>query len=77
MATAFVGRLQAYGQALDADDQNALADALRRNLYRDRDMGGIEHALSKAVMATAKQLDKQSDISLMQGQIDIGLTLKA
>jgi hypothetical protein len=40
-------------------------------------MGGIEHALSKAVMATAKQLDKQSDISLMQGQIGIGLTLKA
>jgi hypothetical protein len=40
-------------------------------------MDGIEQALSKAVMATAKQLDKQPDKSLMQGQISISLTLKA
>jgi cytochrome b pre-mRNA-processing protein 3 len=77
MATAFVGRVQAYGQALDEDDLDALAAALRRNLYRDRDMNGIEQALSKAVMATAKQLDKQPDKSLIQGQIGIALTLKA
>jgi hypothetical protein len=69
--------VRAYSQALDADDQDALAAALRRNLYRDRDMDGIEQALSKAVMATAKQLDKQPDKSLMQGQIGIALTLKA
>ncbi len=41
--------------------KNALASALRRNLYRDQDMNGMEIRLSKEVLKAAKQLDKQSD----------------
>lgn len=74
MATAFVGRMQAYSQALDANDGASLAAALRRNLYRDRDVGGIETGLSKAIMKTAINMDKQSDQSLLQGCIETTLS---
>lgn len=75
MATAFVGRLQAYSKALDDNDGEALAAALIRNLYRDREMGGIESHLSKAVLKAATRLKNQSDQSLMLGQIDLALDL--
>ncbi|MGB1036399.1 MAG: ubiquinol-cytochrome C chaperone family protein, partial [Candidatus Puniceispirillales bacterium] len=75
MATAFVGRVQAYSQALDANDKEALASALRRNLYRDQDMDGMENTLSKAVIKAAKALDKQSDDTLMSGHIEITMNL--
>lgn len=75
MATAFVGRVQAYSQALDANDKEALASALRRNLYRDQDMDGMENKLSTAVIKVAKALDKQSDDTLMSGHIEIRMDL--
>ena len=47
---------------------------LIRNLYRDRDVGGIETGLSKAIMKTAINMDKQSDQSLLQGCIETTLS---
>lgn len=75
MATAFVGRLKAYSKAFDENDAEALAAALIRNLYRDRDMGGIESRLAKAVLKAAKRLKSLTDQSLMLGQIEPALDL--
>ncbi len=44
MAEAFYGRARAYRDGLAAPDRNALADALRRNLYRSTDPDSSEVA---------------------------------
>jgi cytochrome b pre-mRNA-processing protein 3 len=37
MAKGFYGRLAAYGEALDGAEPHHLADALRRNVFRNRE----------------------------------------
>lgn len=40
MSNAYYGRAIAYDAALDGDDRSALAQAIRRNVYRERDDAG-------------------------------------
>ncbi|MCE2518021.1 MAG: ubiquinol-cytochrome C chaperone [Alphaproteobacteria bacterium] len=69
MATAFLGRRQAYIKALDDGDKDALADALSRNLYRENGTDPVANGLVKAVMAEAKRLDAVADDELLAGTI--------
>jgi cytochrome b pre-mRNA-processing protein 3 len=53
LAGRFYGRLESYATALDASDEEALAQALKRNIYPDDiesapDMQGLAHYLSAA-----------------------------
>lgn len=56
MAKAFLGRMKAYSDALDADDRAAFADALARNLYRDNGIDPVTNGLVDAVFAAADEL---------------------
>ena len=68
MAAAFIGRLEAYSTALDANDQTKLTDALRRNLYRDG-AGDEAVALAKQVLSHAADFDKMSDKAILAGDL--------
>jgi cytochrome b pre-mRNA-processing protein 3 len=69
MATAFVGRRQAYIEALDAADLDALANALERNLYRDNGTDPADNGLVAAVMAAAGRLQDMPDADLLAGNL--------
>ena len=69
MATAFMGRRNAYIDALDAKDDAALADALIRNLYRDAEMNPAKNGLVKAIKAEIKALDGLQDSDLLAGRL--------
>lgn len=69
MATAFLGRRESYIKALDANDKDALTDALMRNLYRDNGTDAAANGLTKAVMAEAKRLDSVADADLLAGKL--------
>jgi cytochrome b pre-mRNA-processing protein 3 len=69
MATAFLGRLNAYIDALDSQDDKALAAALSRNLYRDDGANPINNGLIKAIHNEVKSLDEQSDEELLKGRL--------
>ena len=69
MATAYLGRMQVYVDALDADDDDALADALARNLYRDNGTDARENGLVALIKAETKRLDQLSDQALLKGNL--------
>lgn len=69
MATAFLGRRQAYIKAIDANDKKALSAALARNLYRDNGVDPTKNGLVKAVFAEAKRLDQLTDEALLAGKL--------
>jgi len=69
MATAFMGRVKAYGAALDAGDKAMLISALERNVYRDTDDMGRAKQLAHQVMRAASDLDHQNDADLLAGKI--------
>ncbi|WEX07456.1 ubiquinol-cytochrome C chaperone family protein [Chelativorans sp. AA-79] len=50
LARMFYGRLSAYGQAVDAGDEAALAEALRRNIVPDRAVWNEAAALATYMM---------------------------
>jgi hypothetical protein len=69
MATAYLGRMQAYVDALDKDDDDALADALARNLYRNKGVDARQNGLVALVKAEAQRLDQLSDPALLKGDL--------
>lgn len=57
MAHAFYGRIDVYSKALDADDRDAMKDALARNLYRGVEPDGeILSAMVEKVFTLDQQL---------------------
>lgn len=71
MARAFVGRMKAYGEALDGSDAKALAAALERNLYRAN--GAPADAMARQVLAAARRLDGIPDEALLEGKAEFVL----
>lgn len=69
MATAFLGRRNAYIEALDNKDDDALSGALKRNLYRLDGTDPAENGLIKAIKAQIKALDKLEDADLLAGTL--------
>ena len=69
MATAFLGRRNAYIEALDNKDDNALSGALKRNLYRLDGTDPQENGLIMAIKAQIKALDKLEDAALLAGTL--------
>lgn len=57
MSEAYMGRLKSYDEAISAGDKAALAQALRRNLYRQDDAHEKEDDLASHILAMAKRLD--------------------
>ncbi len=69
MATAFMGRVKAYGAALDANDKDMLISALKRNVYRDEDDKGMADQLAQRMMQAASELETLNDKDLLAGMI--------
>lgn len=74
MATAYMGRVNAYGQAIDQGDINVLAETLNRNLYRENGADSRANGLAGAVLAEAERLARLDDeTALAVGGIKIDL----
>jgi cytochrome b pre-mRNA-processing protein 3 len=71
MAEAFYGRNKAYGEGLDAQDQDRLAAALARNVYGAADPAAAPMAarLAQAVRATAAALDQIPLETFARGEV--------
>ena len=74
MATAYMGRMEAYGAALAANDAAMLADVLNRNLYREDGTDAAANGLAAAVLAEEARLAALDDVVLSAGGMDINLT---
>jgi cytochrome b pre-mRNA-processing protein 3 len=75
MWEAFHGRAHAYEAALDAGDATALADALRRNVWRAEAAGGDPPAEARALAAQAMRvaaaLAAQPFATLLRGEAQL------
>jgi cytochrome b pre-mRNA-processing protein 3 len=72
MAAAFYGRIAAYEAGLD-DGEAALAEALRRNLFRKANPTPADiDAVAAYVRREARALDAQPLASLMAGMVSFG-----
>lgn len=68
MVQAFYGRMQAYGQAADAQ---SFAQALKRNLYREKEVAPESIAAIQAYVQTVRaKLAAQNGVSLISGKIE-------
>jgi cytochrome b pre-mRNA-processing protein 3 len=68
VAGAFYGRLQAYGEA---PGEEALAEALSRNVYAGAEVGGSAVALARYVRAAAARLAETNPATLAAGRLDL------
>lgn len=64
LAGMFYGRLESYAAALDGDDAQALAAALKRNIYpqADADTPDMEMLAQWMIMASASLVDQSEEI---------------
>lgn len=71
LAKMFYGRVTSYSQALDADDRQALAEALKRNIHPERgeDAPSMQ-PLADWTIATARALEEVSDGTLAAGGLE-------
>lgn len=70
-ARMFYGRANSYGQALEAADQNALAEALSRNIHPDAGAAAPSmQALAEWMMRTAAELQRAGEETLASGQLE-------
>ena len=75
MATAYMGRMEAYGAALDGRDAAMLADVLNRNLYRGDGTDAAANGLAAAVLAEEARLAELDDVVVLSaGGFEINLT---
>ncbi len=73
MARAFYGRVEAYDKGLHADEDEALAAALTRNLYRKASPTEAQMALlTSYIRSEAAFLDKQALDDLLSGTVSFG-----
>jgi len=74
----FYGRVGSYGDALDAGNESALADALRRNVRPDVKAWPEADALAAYAVGAAASLDGQPSRSFLSGRLsfaaEAGLT---
>lgn len=70
MWEAFHGRAKAYAEAVDADDESALAVALGRNVWRGEAPDGAPAALARLVMVQAAHLARQPLATYANGHVD-------
>lgn len=70
MSEAYMGRLKSYDEAISADDKDALAEALRRNLYRGEEAHPKEAELAAQIMAMAKRLEDVRDDDFLSASWD-------
>ena len=70
LAEAFYGRLQVYGDALDANDTSSLEQALCRNLYR-RHNEPKAAAMALYTVALAAQLADNPTEALIEGKLEL------
>lgn len=63
------GRMEAYGEAVAANDGNALSEAVTRNIFRGEEMpaGSLNH-VSVGLRAFHDRLAKQDRASLLRGE---------
>lgn len=75
MAESFYGRVQAYDAAMEpganADEGDALAGALARNIYESGDRD-IAADLAEYVRAQASAIDAQAQADILRGSISFG-----
>ena len=72
MAEAFMGRLDAYATAIDANDRDALAAALERNLLRGTDSpDALASGLVDYVFGLVEALDKVAPEELLDGRLTL------
>lgn len=69
MWEAFHGRSNAYQAALEANDPEALATALARNVWRGEAPAGSATALAERVLAQAAHLGNQPRSAFSEGRI--------
>lgn len=67
IATAFMGRMQVYVDAIDRGDDAGLADALHRNLYRENGTDSIANGLVGMIKDEVKRLASLPDDQLLAG----------
>ena len=68
----FYGRLESYASALDADDQDALAAALRRNIYPQADEPAPDmRGLANWIMAASRMLSAQPEEAVATGSVTL------
>ena len=77
MWEAFNGRSAAYAAAIGADDPEALAAAIARNVWRGREPDANARALAHAVMRQDRQLQAQPAEALFKGQAAFLPTVQA
>lgn len=68
LAGMFYGRLESYAGALEARDAEALADALRRNIYPDKQDAPAMLGLAEWMMAAEATLAGIGEDELSRGQ---------
>ncbi|MGN6550895.1 MAG: ubiquinol-cytochrome C chaperone family protein [Pararhizobium sp.] len=69
----FYGRVDAYGKALDAGDEQALALALRRNIHPEAGAEASEmQGLASYMIHLARAFDRCSDRAIADGTLDLG-----
>lgn len=70
MARAFYGRIEAYERALAQAGDAALAEALRRNLYRGAAVApAVLESLARYLRRQLAELDSQDDDALLAGRL--------
>lgn len=69
MTHAYYGRAVAYDEALDAGDVSGLEGAVRRNLYRERDVPeALVSAVAAYMMAQDRRLASLDDEAVLAGE---------
>ena len=72
MAEAFMGRLDVYVNALDNEDRDELANALRRNLFRgDVLIDPLKNGAVDYVFALAEEITNLKSDRLLAGNLDL------
>ena len=69
MGEMFYGRAVAYGEALDRDDEAALAAAVARNIFPDGGEARNVQALARYCRTAAMLLDGQAEAALLRGEV--------
>lgn len=69
LARMFYGRAESYGNAVDADDRDALMNALSRNIFPGGDAWVHAGYMADYVTASAAALRSQADEALIAGEV--------
>ncbi len=71
MSEAYMGRLQAYGTALDRKDKDELAAALARNLGRRQQISSVDRDCAAFILASAQKLADIPETDITTDQLDM------